>query len=354
VRCTVIHIVKRFGRVGGMETYVWHLVHGLVTRGIRVAVVCEQVCESPGDGIDIVKVEVSAERPRWKSMMTFRTRVDKKIREMFFGQSVLIHSHERSLSHQVTTFHGPPIDPPRYSSWLSLFNKRFIAWQQFEREELLGPSVQMVLPVSSRIKKQLTDRYPEIVDKAVVLAWPGVENNELNSSFYKPICLDKTKFIFVGKEWRRKGLDIAIRVVAEFRRSHPGATLTVFGVEASGLPRSILGFDWVSYRSWTPSIPWSDYDLLLHPARKEPFGMVVAEARSNGLPVIMSSQVGAADLEFSNTKILDLSDPIRCWSEAARELASLPDSKPETKWAWNDLVTKHTQIIYPQLEMIPL
>ena len=155
----VIHIVRRFGRVGGMESYVWHLVHGLVDQDIQVTVICEQVCESPEASIRIVKVETSSARPRWKSMMTFRALVDQKIRDMFRGQTLLIHSHERSVCHQVTTFHGPPIEPPRGFGWLSRFNKRFTAWQQMELKELLGPNVQVILPVSSQVQQQLTKHF---------------------------------------------------------------------------------------------------------------------------------------------------------------------------------------------------
>ncbi len=354
MHCPVIHIVKRFGRVGGMESYVWHLVHGLAEHGLLVAVVCEQVCESLGDSIRVIEVEASPERPRWKSMMSFRTRVDQKIREVFSGQVVLIHSHERSLWHQVTTFHGPPIEPSSGLSWLSRFNKRVTAWQQMECDELLAPNVQMVLPVSSLIKAQLINRYPEIIEKQIDLAWPGVHPSGVDPIVSVPWSLDDTRFLFVGKEWKRKGLDIAVRIVDEFRKSHPRASLTVFGADHATLPRSICGLNWVSFQGWSSSIPWSDFDLLLHPARKEPFGMVVAEARSCGLPVMMSSQVGAGDLNFSNTKIVDLNASIVDWCQAAIQLFEANEREPELIWNWSDLVLKHIEKVYPQLEPVNL
>jgi UDP-glucose:(heptosyl)LPS alpha-1,3-glucosyltransferase len=355
VDCLVIHVVKRFGRVGGMESYVWHLVHGLVDHGMRLAVVCEQVCESPDDDrIQIVEVKASPERPRWRSMLAFRARVDQKIQDVFSGQSVLIHSHERSLCHQVTTFHGPPIEPSKGLDWLSLFNKRFNAWLQMERDELLGTSVQMVLPVSSLIKTQLINRYPEIEDKTIDLAWPGVDPCDPDLNVLEPMGLSHVRFLFVGKEWKRKGLDIAVRIVKEFRKSYPGATLTIFGVEKALPPRSIRGLDWVIFQGWASSIPWSDFDLLLHPARKEPFGMVVSEARSRGLPVVMSSQVGAGDLNFSNTKIVELNAPPLTWCRAVEELFETKTRESELKWSWGDLVLKHIEKFYPQLQAVTL
>ena len=354
MQCPIIHVVKRFGRVGGMEGYVWHLVHGLVEHGIRVSVVCEQVCETPDDRIDLFEVDASPERPRWKSMLTFRARVDQKIRDVFSGQPVLIHSHERSLCHQVTTFHGPPIEPSKGLGWISRFNGRLTAWQQMERDELLPPNVQTILPVSSLIKTQLLNRYPEIEEKTIILAWPGVHPRSMDPNLSRPKNLDQAKFLFVGKEWKRKGLDIAIRIVTEFRKSYPGATLTVFGGDPATLPRSIRRLNWVCFPGWASSIPWLDFDLLLHPARKEPFGMVVSEARSHGLPVLISSQVGAGDLNYSGTIIIDLQAPPSKWSKAAQELLDADARESEIKWSWSDLVLKHIENIYPQLEAVTL
>ena len=352
MQCPVIHIVKRFGRVGGMEGYVWHLVHGLVEHGIQVSVVCEQVCETPDNRIDLVMVDASAERPRWKSMLAFRARVDQKIRDVFSGQPVLIHSHERSLCHQVTTFHCPPIEPPQGLGWLSRFNKRFTAWQQMERDELLPPNVQMILPVSSLIKTKLMNRYPEIEEKTIDLAWPGVLPRSIDPNLSTPRDLDQAKFLFVGKEWKRKGLDIAIRIVNEFRKCYPKATLTVFGAHPAKLPPSVRRLEWVSFHGWASSIPWLDFDLLLHPARKEPFGMVVSEARSHGLPVLISSQVGAGDLNYSSTTIIDLQAHPAMWSKAAEKLLEADAREPELKWSWSDLVLKYIEDIYPQLEAV--
>ena len=351
----VIHIVRRFGRVGGMESYVWHLAHGLAEYGMQVAVVCEEVCEAPDRRIHLLTVEASPERPRWKSMLIFRARVDKKIQEVFSGQLALIHSHERSICHQVTTFHGPPIEPPRGLGWLSGFNKRFTAWQQMEQDELLGTNVQIVLPVSSLVESQLMSRYPQLINKKLDLAWPGVHPLGIDRIVPVPTRgLDCARFLFVGREWKRKGLDIAVGIVAEFRKSNPNTTLTVFGPNQVMVPRSIRRLKWVILQGWSSSISWGDFDLLIHPARQEPFGMVVAEARRHGLAALISPEVGAGSLDFFNTKIIDLSASAEDWCQAATELVESNLRKPEIKWSWSDLVLKHVENIYPQLKAVSL
>ena len=347
----VIHIVKRFGRVGGMESYVWHLTHGLADRGVEIVIVCERVCELPAESMRIIQVEASPERPRWKSMIVFRHRVEQRIRREFRGQSVLIHSHERSLSHQVTTFHGPPIESPKWFGWLSRLNRRVSAWQQLERDELLRPNVQMLLPVSSQIRDALMSRYPEILHKQIELAWPGVEAPATVDIQKRDLPqLTGLRFGFVGREWKRKGLDIAVRVVEEFRKVSPNSTLTVFGVSSEELPRAMRESDWIIPRGWVAQVPWSEFDLLLHPARNEPFGMVVPEARRYGTPLVMSSAVGAADLEFSDTEVVDISARVSEWCIAVQKVVNAASGTPEVKWTWDDLVHLHCQTIYPKLE----
>jgi UDP-glucose:(heptosyl)LPS alpha-1,3-glucosyltransferase len=347
----VIHVVKRFGRVGGMESYVWHLVHGLANRNVQVVVVCDQVFESPEADFRIVQVEASAERPRWKSMMTFRARVDSTITNEFRGREVLIHSHERSLSHHVTTFHGPPIESPMRMARLAMFSRRLRAWHQMERQEILGSNVQMILPVSSQVCGALLARYPEMADKKINLAWPGVISSSRVARKPDHKRTGELKFLFVGKEWKRKGLDIAVAIVKKLRESWPRLTLTIFGVNQSDLPNSMRSLAWVHVQGWSPTIPWSDFDLLLHPARKEPFGMVVAEARSFGVPVLMSSRVGARDLEFSEAEILDLSASLEEWCLAASKLIKTRTGTCESKWSWDDLVARHIDTIYPQVKL---
>lgn len=223
-----------------------------------------------------------------------------------------------------------------------------------EKEELLGPSVQMILTVSTKVRDELLNRYPGVQNQKLGMAWPGVKPSNIDAKEQKRASLNDLRFLFVGREWKRKGLDIAVSIVREFRRSYPGATLTVFGPVDEELPRSIRSVGWMTIRGWSRGICWSDFDILLHPARNEPFGMVVAEARAHGLPVLMSSNVGAADHQFSNISILDLDSPVRSWSEAAKRLVLEADNISEIKWTWSDLVEQHIQIIYPQLEPVSL
>lgn len=345
----IVQIVKRFGPVGGMESYVWRLTHGLSERGLLVSVVCEQVIGKVSADIDVIQVEKSPEKPRWKSMLLFRARVDSLLKDRFQGQKIIVHSHERSMSHHVTTFHGPPINANGNLNWIQKLSPRIRGWMQMERHELLSPSVQCVVPVSSKVKDALTDEYPDLKSKHMQLGWPGVEPV---SDFRAQNGCDRVspRFVFVGKEWKRKGLCRAIDIVESLRVADPNASLDVFGVDPSDVPKKLRKKTEVRFKGWTSEIPWGNYDVLIHPAENEPFGMVIAEARSHGVAVLMSDRVGTADLAFRNVRLVPFNAPSSEWESALEELLASPDRSSEVKWTWSDLVDLHCQTIYPQLE----
>lgn len=346
---SLAHIVKRFGPVGGMETYVWRLTHGLSERGVKVFIICEQSIGEVSPQIEVIKVEKSPEKPRWKSMLVFRERVDKLLKDRFQGQRLIIHSHERSISHHVTTFHGPPISSGGNWNWIKRFSPRINGWREMEEQELLSPQVRLVLPVSSLVRDALISNYPNLMKKSIELAWPGVD---FPMNLEEPLLTSSScgsRVVFIGKEWERKGLARAIKIVERIRMTRPDVTLDVYGPNTYEVTKYFPNFSWVGFHGWIDQIPWERYNVLIHPAENEPFGMVISEARANGLAVVMSDLVGASDLKFSATSVLALSASTEKWATEVNKLLSLSRYESEVKWTWGDLVELHLRTIYPSV-----
>lgn len=347
----IVHVVRRYGRVGGMETYVWNLTHGLVRSGINVAVVCEEVFGEPSGHIEICLAEKTHHKRRWRAMLGFRASVQIAIESHFRGREFIVHSHERSLNHQITTFHGPPIRAAASFSLVDRLNPRIRAWQRMELNEVSSDSVQMVLPVSHQIRKALAINYPGIAEKRVLVAWPGVDSNQNHSYGAASNEAQPPKFLFVGKEWKRKGLDLAIRLVTRYQRQIDAeAILDVYGPLESDLPRALRSSPIANFKGWRDEIPWEQYSALIHPARQEPFGMVVAEARQQGIPVLVSKQVGAAEVGFDGVVTIDFTESLDAQIENLKQMIHDPGLKcPEVKWSWDDLVELHLTEVYPSV-----
>lgn len=345
----VTHIVRRFGLVGGMETYVWNLCFELLRRGWVVNVICEKQIGTLR-GVNIFQVPASDEKSRWKQMQSFR----REVKNLVVSRKDLgiIHSHERSVVHHVTTFHGQPFfRPGNARKWWHHFSRRIMAWIEMEENEVASESCQAIVPVSYLVKKDILDLYPHAYGKVCDPIWPG--------TFYagrdRPIKEGQAhlSFLFVGVEWRRKGLVTAINMVGLLRADFPQATLSVYGPSSDELPVGLRNIDWLHLKGFQTVIPYEDYDLLIHPAKYEAFGMVVTEARQMGLPVLMSDMVGACDVHRCHVRTLPLKSSVATWCESARDLlrdeAVENDSCRDEMWSWSNVASSYEKRIYSQV-----
>lgn len=337
-----IHIVKRFGPVGGMERYVWELTHALVEAGQPVKVICEQLFEDADSRIEVHQLGKSREKPRWISMLLFSKRVTRWVNDFTEKKDWVIHSHERTAVHHVTTFHGPPIKD-RKESWADYLSPRLMTWLYLEKRELLADNVKAILPNSLLISNQLKHFYPRCSSKIRAPAYPGV-----SPAFYK---VDKTAYSmtvgFMGKEWKRKGLDLAVQILTPIQKDNPNFKFIVAGPPITEVQHLFQDWPQDKYKliEWCDATDFlAQINLLIHPARKEPFGMVIAEANATGIPVLISDDCGIAPL-ISNSmgRVIPLSDLTK-WSQAAK-IALDSEHKPEKlNLTWNDLAEKHLTI----------
>jgi glycosyltransferase involved in cell wall biosynthesis len=107
-------------------------------------------------------------------------------------------------------------------------------------------------------------------------------------------------FLFSGAQIRRKGFDALLDAFASVRCEEPSARLVVIGPRGDATPRLAGRAAGVSV---LPPVPQAELaahfqraDCLVLPSRNDSFGMVVAEALAAGLPVLVSTLVGAKDL----------------------------------------------------------
>lgn len=336
-----IHIVRQYGRTGGMERYVWELTHALAKQGQNVMVICEKIHEPLQANIEVIELGVVKPKPRWLAMLRFSHRLDKFFAN-FDAADWIIHSHERTSVHQVTTFHGPPI-LERKARILDFLSPRIKTWEYLERRELCANNVKCILPNSTPVAEQLAKFYPNISGLIGQPAYPGVDplfSQLVNSSDGKTIA-------FIGKEWKRKGLEFACRVVEKLRETDSEIKFLVAGPEAKNIIHLFKSWPEHSYQllGWCRAedvLPRSD--LLIHPAKVEPFGMVMAEANAAGLPVVISDHCGISPLiDESSGEVLPLGD-INLWAEKINGHLNNKQSVTRLNLTWENLARQHIGI----------
>jgi len=222
----LLHIVRRYGAVGGMERYVWEMSREMADLGHHVTILCEQVLTAPtAENIDIVTLGCVAPKPRWLAHLRFSANVSAWL-AAHPDPDRIIHSHERTAMHQFTTFHGPPFASVKSKPWWKRISPRIYANLWLEQREVCGAQVKAVIPNSSLIADALHQYYPAIRHLAAPVA-PGVGN--IPPRPQRSVPADGGVIGFIGKEWQRKGLDIAVNIVAELRQQRPKLHFIVAG-----------------------------------------------------------------------------------------------------------------------------
>jgi len=333
---------------------VFYLTRALANLGVDIVILCEEdlSLEDHPHNIQVHAIGIAPmRRPRWKAMQWFRGQVQTALVNLK-NDGYLIHSHERIRGHHITTQHGPLMSG-RVSNFMAMFSRRVRNWLIFEKEEL---DRVIVLPVSDLIGRSILSEYPESLIGPTV--WPAMVNVERGHREVDDLSTRNDHVLFVGRDFKRKGLDTAIKIVGVLRRQSPHTELHVFGVSVGEVPPHMRR-TFVRYHGWVRQIPYHNYKVLIHPAKIEPYGMCVAEALSANVLCLVSNNTGALGLKnlFPDLPLYDLDMPQRLTEKYLDSLSRLLLSKlvsqpaiygvPENiPWSWKTLAQRHLDQIY--------
>ncbi len=338
----IIHIVRRYGPAGGMERYVWEVTRELAKLGHEVQVLCERCVTEKPQGIAVHELGTMAYRPRWLYYWRFGRRVEKWLRA-HPQPGWLIHSHERVDVHQVTTFHGPPFASVRDKPWWKRISLRVAMQLYMERRELRV--AHRIVPNSEIISRQLAHYYPEYAHKLTQPVVPGVLPGVVRTP--RSVSAGGGIIGFVGREWQRKGLPLAVEIAAQLRRERPQLELWVIGPDEREVRH--LFADWQGgYRllGWRSDVEHlREIDVLLHPAKAEPYGMVISEAMAAQVPVVVSDACGAAaQVTAESGAVLPLGADTTIWVEAVDTQLRRPSAPPLFVRSWREVAQEYETI----------
>ncbi len=339
----VVQIVRRFGPVGGMEAYAWHLTRELAQRGIEIHVVCETHETDPIPGVTVAALGGTRPFPRWWHHLCFSRRV-AKYRQQHGKPNDIWHSHECVTCAEIGTFHTTAHGAGDSNAWHKRLDPTWHMNQWLERRVINSVPLNHMVAVSEMVREQLRKAHPHNSQKLTKVIFPGVEPPSERSPLPAEFMLG-----FIGREWERKGL----RRVLEILRAIPEAKLLIAGVpndEISGLLGGIQ--DRVELLGWIndPEDFYKRIRLLIHPAKLEAYGMVVPEALARGIGVLTSEATGASVAVGASGRVLPHHAPTQQWIQATRDLlGNPPETFPPTR-AWLNVAEEYAALYDAQIQ----
>jgi UDP-glucose:(heptosyl)LPS alpha-1,3-glucosyltransferase len=213
-----------------------------------------------------------------------------------------------------------------------------------ERRELRV--AKRIVPNSEIIAQQLAHYYPEYADKITEPIVPGVQPSVVRSQ--RNVPCDGGIVGFVGREWQRKGLTLAVQIVAKLRQTRPNLELWVIGPEEREVEHLFRnwrgGYRLLGWRA--DNAHFEQIDVLLHPARAEPYGMVISEAMAACVPVVVSDLCGAAaQVAAASGSVIALTAKLDEWAIEVSQQLERTTLVPKFVRGW-DVVAKELLAVY--------
>jgi Glycosyltransferase len=364
-------VIPKYGLVGGAEQFASELTQRLCARNDNKFHVFTNRWQTSSAAIRFHKVPIIS-FPKFLTTISFAYFIRRQLRKNIFS---LVHSHERIFAADIFTLHGIP---HRY--WVHNVRRKKMSFYDLvtawvEKKLVEEGNCKKFIAVSSLTKDIFLQEYQVNPDKVSVIN-PGVDLNdyaqrnkdsvrntirrELGINIADPVIL------FASMNFEIKGLDDVLFSLAKLKAQNRKFKLIVAGkgnikkytkmAKEAQINSDIIFTGPVNKEKLIRMYLASDLYIML--SKFDTFGMVVLEAMAAGLPVIISSNVGAKDLvqedkngfivsntsdtEYIATKIALLLDENirRPLAEAAYQTAA------QNTW---DAVTKKYAAIYDNL-----
>jgi glycosyltransferase involved in cell wall biosynthesis len=191
-----------------------------------------------------------------------------------------------------------------YYGWLLNPTNLWVAGR--DKLMLRGGRYRRIVAISERVRRQLKE-YHQVPDERIVTIPNGINLSRFNPGNARArvevrhslgIAIDVPLVLFVGNQYRLKGLEFAIRAVAEMKTK---AILLVVGADVATpfkrLAKHLGVSDRVIFAGARTDLPliYPAADAFVLPTLYETFALVCLEAMASGLPVLASPVGGVED-----------------------------------------------------------
>jgi UDP-glucose:(heptosyl)LPS alpha-1,3-glucosyltransferase len=339
-------LIKSFISTGGAERYALEVTRRLALEH-DVHVFANRWSLDGNEKITFHRIPIAITKPGFLSELLF-SRLCRKYVDPSYD---IIHAHVRATHFDVSTVHAPcfrNIITRHKNKWKRLsaqlssaLSLRESAWLWLEKKQFTFSKQRLFVAVSENLKRDIQANY-SLPDESFRIAYPGVDigikeqihaGSNVDSLRSKlGIEEDELIFLFVGTEFKRKGLDALLQGLALILPSK--VRLIVAGGEERRIEK---------YKDLAKKLDLTEHVLFLGlvqkveelyaishafilPTLSDPFGMAPVEAMLCGVPAAFSGAelCGAAEL-VKNEEALIIDDP---WNpqEIAGALRKLMDA----------------------------
>ncbi len=312
----VAFVVEQYHRRGGHERVVAELAERLLAHH-EVHVLARDWSDVRRRGIIFHRVR-AATRPSFLAYAHFTA---QSTLAALHGDYDVVHSQgPNCLVPNVVTVHTT--QRPKTAVlrslplfWHGLTPASKVTWQLHQRFAICAETLlyrrgsrRLIIALSQGIRAELVRDYGTDPFRIVVIP-NGVDLQEFhprNSQRWrlhmrKEIGVGEGDFVclFVGGEWERKGLDVAIQSLAFLKDSRPRLlvvgkgridTFAAMAREFGVAERVVFG----GFRSSTAPL-YAAADALIMPSRYEAFSLVMLEAAASGIPIVATRVNGVED-----------------------------------------------------------
>jgi glycosyltransferase involved in cell wall biosynthesis len=313
----ILQISLEIGFGGGSECVAFELHRAWQALGIDTRVVTSNATEPEArQGISFVFPWLMYLGPhsRWRHLASlvavplFTLAASWRVKRS--GGSKIVLSHGDSLVGDVCVVHAvnrASLAEKRrtgYYGWLLNPSNLWVAWRDWWM--LRGRRYRKVVAISERVRQQLKQHY-KVPDEQIVTIPNGINLSRFNPGNAQSreavrqslgISNDVPLVLFVGSQYRLKGLEFVLRALVEMKTK---AVLLVIGADTVA-PFKRLADDlgvserviFAGARSDLPKI-YPAADAFVLPTLYETFALVCLEAMASGLPVLAAPVGGIED-----------------------------------------------------------
>jgi UDP-glucose:(heptosyl)LPS alpha-1,3-glucosyltransferase len=360
-------LVKSFILAGGAERHAVEITRRLMEKGHEIDLYARYVDERLIDGMHHVRVPNRCTFSSAGNSLSFAREAARLLEGKRYD---VIHSHERGYLQDVLTLHTFSYKSGlRKYSFLRRLDMTFLSYRSWiylwlEKRQMATPRL---VAVSDLIREDVRKNYNRSVGVHVIP--PGVDLELFHPAWItehrKPLREEmgighgEMVVLFVGSEFRRKGLDFLIPAIG------PGMRLIVVGqgerlehyrkMAAERVIGDRIHFTGLVTRDVRGS--YAIADVVVLPSLSDAFGMSILEGMACGIPVVTSPDAGVSSLISSGENGFVVSDSVglasaltRLMDPSLRRRLGAAALKTAENHSWDKVADAYESLFYAVAE----